>query len=323
MSWQQDDISQVRAELIARHGEWWDNFALAEGVWTLAPADTPNPRVIKILQMASDLANKPLSQCRVLDLACANGQFSLEFALRGACVLGIEGREANIEKARFAKAVFGLDNLTFVQEDVRAVSKARFGAFDIIVCSGILYHLPGDSQGAFIQHLYDMTTHMIIVDTHVALTPATSIPYRNTTYYGTYYREHWRQDGATTKAQRIRASLDNPISFWLTRPSLVNLLTHVDFSSIYECFHPPFPGAKDRCTFVAIKGTPVALQTFPPGRPQQPPWPDWREGELSYANESRLKTQLRWWLQNGLDRSGIAPSILTFLRRIGNREGHK
>ncbi len=84
MSWQRDDIIQKRAELIQRYGEWWDNFELAEGIWTQAPSHSPNPRVVKIIQIASDLTKKPLSHCRVLDLACANGHFSLEFALRGA-----------------------------------------------------------------------------------------------------------------------------------------------------------------------------------------------------------------------------------------------
>lgn len=314
MSWQRDDIIKKRAELIQRYGEWWDNFELAEGIWTQAPSHVPNPRVVKILQIASDLAKKPLSDCRVLDLASANGHFSLEFALRRARVLGIEGRESNIQKALFAKEVFGLDNLTFLQEDVRALSKERFGEFDIIVCSGILYHLPGDRQGEFIERLYDMTTHMVIVDTHVALSSDASIRYRDATYYGTHYREHLRRNSAATKCQRERASLDNNTSFWLTRPSLLNMLTHVGFSSIHECLNPPFKGTKDRCTFIAIKGTPVELQTFPVVVPQNQ---DWQEGELSYANKSRLKKLLQWQLEDWLDRTGLLQPVMTFLKKLG------
>lgn len=316
MSWQRDDIIQRRAELIQRYGEWWDNFALAEGIWTRAPSHAPNPRVIKILQIASDLAQKPLSHCRVLDLACANGHFALEFALRGADVLGIEGRESNIQKALFAKDVYGLDHLAFMQEDVRAISKERFGAFDIIVCSGILYHLPGDSQGEFVQQLYDMTTHMVIVDTHVALSSDASIRYQDTKYYGTYYREHSRHDGDATKDHCVRSSLDNNTSFWLTRPSLLNMLTHAGFSSIHECFNPPFLGTKDRCTFIAIKGMPVALHAFPVVVPQNP---DWQEGELSYANKSKLKKRLQWQLKDWLDRPRLMQRVLAFLSTWTNR----
>ncbi len=203
-----------------------------------------------------------------------------------------------------------------MQEDVRAISKERFGEFDIIVCSGILYHLPGDSQGEFIQCLYDMTTHMVIVDTHVALSSDASIRYQDATYYGTYYREHLRHDNTETKYQRVRSSLENDTSFWLTRPSLVNMLTHVGFSSIHECFNPPVKGTKDRCTFIGIKGTPVELKTFPVVVPQNP---DWQEGELTYANESNLKKLLRWHLEDWLDRTGLLNWLLALLKKIGRR----
>ena len=295
----QEDIIQKRKEIIHQYGEWWDNFELGEGIWTLEPSSAPNPRVVKILQIANDLGKKPLSQCRVLDLACANGHFSLEFALQKASVLGIEGRDSNIQKALFAKEVFGLDNLTFVQDDVRAISKERFGEFDIIVCSGILYHLPGDVQGELIRKLYDMTTHMVIVDTHVALSYDASIQDRGMTYYGTFYREHLKHDSAGTKYKRDRASLDNDSSFWLTRPSLLNMLTHTGFSSIHECLNPPFKGTKDRCAFIAIKGKPVDLQTFPSVIQENQ---DWQEGELTYANESKIKIWMQWKLDGLLER---------------------
>ena len=55
-------------------------------------------------------------------------------------------------------------------------------------------------------------------------------------------------------------------------------------------------------TFIAIKGTPVELQTFPEIVAQNS---DWQEGELSYANESRLKKRLKWQLEDWLDRMGL------------------
>jgi hypothetical protein len=112
----------------------------------------------------------------------------------------------------------------------------------------------------------------------------------------------------------VRASLENTTSLWLTRPSLVNMLTHIGFSSIHECLNPPFNGTNDRCTFIAIKGTPVELQTFPLVIPQDP---DWQEGELSYANESKLKKLLRWDAEDFLDRIGLLQPVLTFLKRVG------
>ena len=57
-------------------------------------------RLARIVQMVSDSAREPLSELRILDLASLEGRFSAEFALRGAEVLGIEGRRTNIDAQR-------------------------------------------------------------------------------------------------------------------------------------------------------------------------------------------------------------------------------
>ncbi|MBI3796935.1 MAG: methyltransferase domain-containing protein, partial [Deltaproteobacteria bacterium] len=88
-----------------------------------------------------DFLHQPLHNLRVLDLGCLEGMYALEFAQHGAQVLGIEGRLANIEKARFAKRVLGFSNCDFVQDDVRNLSLAKYGDFDVVLCCGILYHL--------------------------------------------------------------------------------------------------------------------------------------------------------------------------------------
>ena len=89
----------------------------------------------------SDLAKRPISELRILHLACLEGQYAVEFARQGAQVVAIEGREANIEKARFSKRALGLDNLELIHGDVRDLSRERHGSFDIVLCLGILYHL--------------------------------------------------------------------------------------------------------------------------------------------------------------------------------------
>ena len=75
------------------------------------------------------------------------GHYAIEFAMQGATVVGIEGRESNVQKAIFAKDILNLENLTFYQDDVRNLSAEKYGQFDIVLCSGILYHL--DSSDVF------------------------------------------------------------------------------------------------------------------------------------------------------------------------------
>jgi 2-polyprenyl-3-methyl-5-hydroxy-6-metoxy-1,4-benzoquinol methylase len=47
----------------------------------------------------------------VLDLACLEGQLGIEFARHGSAVLAIDGREANLGKAKFAGETLRLDNI--------------------------------------------------------------------------------------------------------------------------------------------------------------------------------------------------------------------
>jgi SAM-dependent methyltransferase len=57
-------------------------------------------------------------------------------------VLGIEGREANLRKARFVQGHLGIQNIEFVQANLENADLAEFGKFDAVFCSGLLYHLP-------------------------------------------------------------------------------------------------------------------------------------------------------------------------------------
>ena len=55
---------------------------LGQGRSTMPPA--ADWRLRRIVQVAADLLGKPLSQARVLDLACLEGHYGIEFAMQGA-----------------------------------------------------------------------------------------------------------------------------------------------------------------------------------------------------------------------------------------------
>src|ERR1700722_13774897 len=136
-----DVIRQERAKVIDRYGAWTDhNVRLSEGLYTIGKSRL-SPKPQRVLQVVQDLAGKPISGMHDLDLACLEGLYAVEFARQGAKVLAIEGRESNIEKAKFAKRTLGLENLELLQCDVRDLSPDRHGHFDVVLCLGILYHL--------------------------------------------------------------------------------------------------------------------------------------------------------------------------------------
>ena len=119
------------------------------------------------MQAIADLAPKPLDECRVLDLARLDGRYAIECALRARACSGIEAREASLAKANFAKDALGLSRLEFVRDDVWNLSVERYGEFDVIICSGILYHLDTPDVFHLIERTYEMARRLVVLDTHV------------------------------------------------------------------------------------------------------------------------------------------------------------
>jgi hypothetical protein len=293
---QKSALVESLRELARRYGEWTFDIPLPYGVWTKGNRQVPHTRLRRIVQVVSDLCAKPLSECRILDLACLDGLFSIEFAKHGAETVGVEIREANIKKAMFCKEALQLTNLTFRQDDVRNVSPESYGTFDAIICSGILYHLEARDVIELCRSMYNMVTRVVVIDTHVSLWPVTKVVDGDHEYLGRHIREHADGDTPDQKAKKLWASADNLTSFWFTRPSLVNLLTHAGFSSVYECFAPVhlnFGEAglehPDRCTFVAVKAPRCELVTSPSANSLKEKWP---EGSLEYAAAGDLPRPL-------------------------------
>jgi SAM-dependent methyltransferase len=286
-----EEIAAGLSDHVQKYGEWTYDIPLYHDLWTRGNHKIPHTRLKRLLQIASDLSLKPLAACRILDLGCLDGMFSIEFALQGSTVTGVEIREANIKKAEFVKEILALSNVQFIKDDVRNISASKYGGHDVILCSGILYHLPTPDLFKFAEKLYEIANRLVLIDTHISLSPSATASYNGKTYHGHFYVEHSATDPQNIRESRTLASIDNTTSFWLTRPSLVNLLQHVGFSSVYECFNPPhlnfgITGLEhlDRCTFVAIKGRKSEVHTSPMASNLQEDWP---EASLAYAYRAR------------------------------------
>ncbi len=57
-------------------------------------------------------------------------------------VVALEGREANLRKARFVQKLLDVRNVEFAQANLEQADLNRLGKFDAVFCSGLLYHLP-------------------------------------------------------------------------------------------------------------------------------------------------------------------------------------
>jgi hypothetical protein len=268
-----EQIKQRRQEVIDRFGPWTAHcIHLGNQLYTFDEPSVPqmDSRLRRFTQIAADITGKPLETLRVLDLACLEGHFGIEFALHGSEVVAMEGREANLAKVRFSKEMLSIDNLKPVLDDVRNLTKETYGYFDVVLCLGILYHLDAPDVMNFMKRMFEVCNRVTIIDTHITLFDAPeSYNWSGKAYWGSYFHEHNPDATSDEKEEEKWKSLDNPRSFVLTRPSLCNLLRDVGFSSVYECLNPyeyhnpRWPLApeghrhvvwKNRFTFVAIKG---------------------------------------------------------------------
>lgn len=280
-------ILEQKTAIEQRYGPWTaHNVRLSEDVWTVKNGVVNfDEKMRRAVQVAHDFFGPELSGLRVLDLGAGEGGLSLEFARRGAQVVCIEGREPNLEKARFAAAALGIKKIAFLQDDVRNLRKLQ-REFDMVLCYGLLYHLEATAVFELIENIHRLTARLAVIDTHYSLIAAQTEEFRGEVYAGSRFREHAENATAEEKRGRLWSSLDNTSSFWLTRPSLFNLLNRVGFSTVYEAQAPLVYDYYDRATderfkyddrstFVAVKSAPARILTSPAVNGMPPRrWPE-------------------------------------------------
>lgn len=247
---------------------WAHHFALGHGVETISPENlqfyNKSQGLKKLAKLLLNMVpyhtkRGSLKGARVLDLASAEGGHSIALAAQGADVLGIEGRPLYVERARFAAAALGIDNVRFEQGDVRTVDSARLGKFDIVLFSGILHHLGQDDFEGMLQTLFQLTGDTLFLYTHVSTPEAVErfrlqgpVRTRNG-YEGFLFREHADDASAEERQRQVRASLDNTFSFWATPESFSKALATVGFVSVSKSLTPNMHNWVDaQCRWLAV-----------------------------------------------------------------------
>jgi SAM-dependent methyltransferase len=253
-------------DVVAHFGPWIGyNIDLGLGVWTMAPGlvGMAEERVKQIVQLVTDFTRQPLSELRILDLGAHEGGFAIELARRGAEVVALEPRESHLAKAKFVKEALGLERLTIVAGNARDVATLVTGEFDVVLCLGLLYHLDGPGACELVHRLRRKTKLFTILETQISLTDRETINYDGHTYRGRPSPERPAAAGA---------AVDITTAFWLTRASLLNLLSDAGFTSVLDCANPVIPDLaafRDHVTLIAAPGAPVSYLGLPETR-----WPE-------------------------------------------------
>jgi 2-polyprenyl-3-methyl-5-hydroxy-6-metoxy-1,4-benzoquinol methylase len=243
--WTPAAIEEVRDFL----APWNHNIRLAQGIYT-AFCDDWYPEHQAIMHVIDRHLGGGYLGKKVLDVGCLEGYFSLECALHGADVLGIDVKEINVKKCEFVKSVVGPRNLKFVLDDCMNVTRARYGSFDVVLALGLLYHL--DDPFTFLAQLAELCEGFIVLDTLVARETAQTIgdwepqlsamrdfSFAGNSYRGRLYREYQEGADETERAFSTTASHTNEMSIWLTEDALVDLLADVGFEQLEKVVFRP------------------------------------------------------------------------------------
>jgi len=253
-----------------------------------------------VARIACDLAGGSLQGWTVLDLACDEGNFTLQLGeLDADASLGIEGRGEKLERANAQREARGLTNVRFEQGDVRRVTAETHGVFDLVLCLGILYHFDTPDVFRFAENLAGLTGRYAIIETQTSLSRRRREADNGHDYWGLTYPEDIAMSGA---------SLDNAESFWPIRASLFNLLQNVGFTSVAEVQVPAIPSVdalRDHVVLIAATGQ---RQSFDP--PEPAAWPE-RLPRLAHPTQG-----LRWRLAERIDRAR-GGGLSAFFQRPG------
>jgi 2-polyprenyl-3-methyl-5-hydroxy-6-metoxy-1,4-benzoquinol methylase len=307
------EIAARKREIEARYGPWTaHNLQLQDDLYTIRPgvAGGNEARVRRVLQLVADLAHGPIERLRILDLGALEGLFAVELARRGASVVALEGREANLEKMRLAKEALGLEHLELRQEDVRTLDPARHGEFDVVLCLGLLYHLDAPDIFLLFERMHEVCRDLVIIETRITPYPSAQYQHNGRPYWGVVTAEP-PPDTPPHSRDALWSSIGNPYSFELTRASLCNALADVGYSSVLQCHLPPKEEGTVRATFAAFARPRVPILSVP--ELNEHAWERLSEPAIPLGLALRRLAAYRWL-------KGLVPQPARRLaRRIGAR----
>jgi hypothetical protein len=125
------------AEEFAKRGPWIYQFQIEGQTYGGGISAVGDIRLERFLRFASKAE-------RILELGSLEGAHSFILAQHPDIkhVVALEGREANLRKARFVQELLDIRNVEFLQANLEEADLTALGKFDAVFCCGLLYHLP-------------------------------------------------------------------------------------------------------------------------------------------------------------------------------------
>lgn len=150
-----DDPRVVRDE-VAKHG-WWHEIDLGNGVVTPALRGGGASGMLEALRLP-DLTGKT-----VLDVGAWDGALSFLAERSGAQVTAFDlARPPTFELAsRVLRS-----KVRYVEGDITTIDPASLGTFDVVLCLGVIYHVP--SPFDVLERLAPLARDLLVIETDTA-----------------------------------------------------------------------------------------------------------------------------------------------------------
>lgn len=143
---------------VAAYPEWHHTFEIFPGVFTRGSHDPTD--LFRLLELKpEDVAGK-----RVLDVGASNGYFSRELDRMGADVTAFDYCDKRKSGFDIMERCYGKE-IRHVQGNVADIEKLGLGEFDIILCLGVIYHLPDPIRALW--QLRKMCRETFFLETYV------------------------------------------------------------------------------------------------------------------------------------------------------------
>lgn len=140
------DKEEVKRILATFHGKGFHSIDLGYGLYTIPMKQGDGNRHRHFWKIVEKYVGQDLRGKTVLDIACNNGVYSLEFARRGAFVRGIDIHKEGHRMAKFVRAVYGLEErIDFVLMDLFDLPEKP--QYDIVLMLAVIHHLWSKADG--------------------------------------------------------------------------------------------------------------------------------------------------------------------------------
>jgi 2-polyprenyl-3-methyl-5-hydroxy-6-metoxy-1,4-benzoquinol methylase len=222
---------------------WWDllpftshRIQIAEDLWTAdAGMTTHDDARTEILLAYSGGSFRGKT---IVDLGCNEGAFTAEFARLGAArVVGIEARRTNYERCELLRKLLNRPNLEFILGDVKDELPRLEIKPDIVLLSGLLYHL--SDPYSMLAAVRKTDPDVVLIDTHIADPEASTHgcsavmtqSWGGRDYRGRIFPEYPADIAKANHERMLWAAWSNENSFWLLEEDLLRMAHDVGFSS--------------------------------------------------------------------------------------------